>query len=203
MAETSNQRVFTCHPGAEFKLGQTHSSSGHRLLKTPGPSFTGYKLTLLLPFPRSVNHRSLQLLFFNSILQHLFKLGYSFFVPGLQSGSVGKEFAWNADLGSLPGLGRSPGEGNGNPLQYSCLENTMDRGAWGASRPWDLRVEHNWEPNTFTFFVPIAFTALIPLSLTPPTQLSPSPAWVFQLPIWPTEIYPPQKYLNGLYQRQT
>ena len=93
MAETSNQRVFTCHPGAEFKLGQTHSSSGHRLLKTPGPSFTGYKLTLLLPFPRSVNHRSLQLLFFNSILQHLFKLGYSFFVPGLQSGSVGKEFA--------------------------------------------------------------------------------------------------------------
>ena len=167
MAETSNQRVFTCHPGAEFKPGQTHSSSGHRLLKTPGPSFTGYKLTLLLPFPRSVNHLSLQLLFFNSILQHLFKLGYSFFVPGLQSGSVGKEFAWNIDLGSLPGLGRSPGEGNGNPLQYSCLENTMDRGAWGASRPWDLRVEHNWEPNTFTFFVPIAFTALIPLESYP------------------------------------
>ena len=34
------------------------------------------------------------------------------------------------DLGSIPGLGRSPGEGNGNPLQYSCLENPMDRGAW-------------------------------------------------------------------------
>ena len=34
------------------------------------------------------------------------------------------------DLGSVPGLGRSPGEGNGNPLQYSCLENLMDRGAW-------------------------------------------------------------------------
>ena len=34
------------------------------------------------------------------------------------------------DLGSVPGLGRSPGEGNGNPLQYSCLENPMDRGAW-------------------------------------------------------------------------
>ena len=33
-------------------------------------------------------------------------------------------------LGSIPGLGRSPGEGNGNPLQYSCLENPMDRGAW-------------------------------------------------------------------------
>ena len=34
------------------------------------------------------------------------------------------------DLSSIPGLGRSPGEGNGNPLQYSCLENPMDRGAW-------------------------------------------------------------------------
>ena len=37
------------------------------------------------------------------------------------------------DLGSNPGLGRSPGEGNGNPLQYSCLENPMDRGAWWAT----------------------------------------------------------------------
>ena len=37
------------------------------------------------------------------------------------------------DLGSIPGLGRSPGVGNGNPLQYSCLENPMDRGAWWAS----------------------------------------------------------------------
>ena len=46
------------------------------------------------------------------------------------SGSVSKESACNAiDLGSIPGLGRSPGEGNGNPLQYSCLENSMDRGA--------------------------------------------------------------------------
>ena len=36
------------------------------------------------------------------------------------------------DIGSVPGLGRSPGEGNGNPLQYSCLGNPMDRGAWRA-----------------------------------------------------------------------
>ena len=42
-----------------------------------------------------------------------------------------KVSAWNAgDLGSIPGLGRSPGEGNGNPLQYSCLENPMEGGAW-------------------------------------------------------------------------
>jgi len=42
-----------------------------------------------------------------------------------------KRLAYNAgDLSSIPGLGRSSGEGNGNPLQYSCLENPMDRGAW-------------------------------------------------------------------------
>ena len=47
------------------------------------------------------------------------------------AGLDGKESACNAgDLGSIPGLGRSPGEGNGNPLQHSCLENPMDRGAW-------------------------------------------------------------------------
>ena len=48
--------------------------------------------------------------------------------------SAGKESAWHAgDPGSNPGLGRSPGEGNVNPLQYSCLENPMDRGAWWAT----------------------------------------------------------------------
>ena len=46
-------------------------------------------------------------------------------------GSDGKASAYNAGyLASTPGLGRSPGEGNGNPLQYSCLENSMDRGTW-------------------------------------------------------------------------
>ena len=45
--------------------------------------------------------------------------------------SVGKASVYNAeDLGSIPGSGRSPEEGNGNPLQYCCLENPMDRGAW-------------------------------------------------------------------------
>ena len=49
------------------------------------------------------------------------------------SGSEGKESACNmGDLGSIPGSGRSPGEGNGNLLQYSCLENPMDGGAWWA-----------------------------------------------------------------------
>ena len=49
-------------------------------------------------------------------------------------GSVGKKSAYNAgDLGSIPGSGRFPGEWNGHPLQYSCLENSMDRGAWQAT----------------------------------------------------------------------
>ena len=49
-------------------------------------------------------------------------------------GSGGKESACNAgDLGSIPGLGRSPGERNGNPFQYSCLGNSMDRGTWQAT----------------------------------------------------------------------
>ena len=48
-------------------------------------------------------------------------------------GSVVKKLPANAgDLGLIPGFGRSPGEGNGNPLQYSCLGNPIDRGAW-----WD------------------------------------------------------------------
>ena len=55
------------------------------------------------------------------------------------SGPVVKNLPANAgdtrDAGSIPVLGRSSGEGNGNPLQYSCLENSMDRGAWQAS-PW-------------------------------------------------------------------
>ena len=58
--------------------------------------------------------------------------------------SDGKETACNArDLGLIPGSGRSPGEGNGNPLQFSCLENSMDREAWqarvhGVAKKWEM-----------------------------------------------------------------
>ena len=53
---------------------------------------------------------------------------------GAYGGSDIKESICNAgELGSVPGLGRSPGEGHGNQLQYSCLENPMDRGAWRAT----------------------------------------------------------------------
>ena len=61
---------------------------------------------------------------------------------------MGKQSACKAgdtgDLGSVPGLGKSPGEGNGNPLQYSCLKNPMDRGAWWATQSMGLqRVRHD------------------------------------------------------------
>ena len=53
---------------------------------------------------------------------------------GFPGGSEVKASVCNmGDLGSIPGLGRFPGEGNGNPLQYSCLENSMDGGAWWAT----------------------------------------------------------------------
>ena len=55
---------------------------------------------------------------------------HTHFLSGSSHNSVSKESACNAeDLGSVPGSGKSPGEANGNPLQYSCLENPMDRGA--------------------------------------------------------------------------
>ena len=56
---------------------------------------------------------------------------------GFPGGAIGEESACTAedagDTGSIPGLGRSPGVGNGNPLQYSCLGNSMGRGAWWAT----------------------------------------------------------------------
>ena len=67
-------------------------------------------------------------------------------------GSDGKESACNAgDPGLIPGLGRSPGEGNSYPLQYSCLQNPMGRGACVTDSLGSQRVRHNGATNTFTF----------------------------------------------------
>ena len=75
---------------------------------------------------------------------------------GFPGGTCGEEPACNAgdirDTGSIPGPGRSPGEGNGNPLQFSCLENPMDRGAWweegtgksGSYGMWNHPRGHVW-----------------------------------------------------------
>ena len=71
--------------------------------------------------------------YFNGRVQReLFELTKT--LIGLSWWFSGKEFACNTgDLSSIPGSGRSPGEANGNPLQYSCLGNSMDRGAWWAT----------------------------------------------------------------------
>ena len=59
---------------------------------------------------------------------------------GFPGGSVGKESACNAgDLGSIPGLGGSPGGGHGNPLQYSCLENPQGQRSLAGYSPWDRK----------------------------------------------------------------
>ena len=64
-------------------------------------------------------------------------------IIGLPWWLSGEESTCNAgDTGSIPGLGRSPGAGSGNPLQYSCLENSMDRGAWWARVGHDLACMH-------------------------------------------------------------
>ena len=69
---------------------------------------------------------------------------------GFPCGSVSKESAWNTrDLGSIPGLGRSPGEGKGYPLQYSGLENSMDYTVHGVAKSRTQLSGHDWA--TFTF----------------------------------------------------
>ena len=74
-------------------------------------------------------------------------------LEGLPGGSDSKESTYNSgDPGLIPGLGRSPGEENGYPLKYSCLENSMNRGAWWA-------IVHGVTKSNFHFF--IAFIAIV------------------------------------------
>ena len=76
------------------------------------------------------------------------------YVFGFPGGSEVKASACNAgDLGSIPGSGRSPGEGNGNPLQYSCLENPMDGGAWGLQSTGSQRIGHDWATSLSLFTI--------------------------------------------------
>ena len=75
----------------------------------------------------------------HKILEHIFIISCAIavFTSDFPGGTVVKNPANprdTGDAGSIPGLGRSPGEGNGNPLHYPCLENPMDRGAWQATK---------------------------------------------------------------------
>ena len=73
---------------------------------------------------------------------------------GFPGGSEVKEFTCNEeDVGLIPGSGRSPGEGNGNPLQYSCLENPMDGGAWQATVHGVTKNRTRLSDFTFSYFV--------------------------------------------------
>ena len=77
------------------------------------------------------------------------------YTRGLPGGQVGKNMLASAgdgrDVGSIPGWGRSPGEGNGSPLQYPHLENPMDRGAWWAAAHGSQRV--GTTEHTHTYFI--------------------------------------------------
>ena len=82
-------------------------------------------------------------------------------IGGLRWWLSSKESACNSgDIGSIPGLGRSPWEGNGNPLQYSCLENFMDRGSWwvtvhGFTKSWTGLSDYHFQ---FSLFFTIRVT---------------------------------------------
>ena len=79
-------------------------------------------------------------------------LGNFFIDMDFPGGSDGKASAYNVgDLGSIPGSRRSPGEGNGNPLQYACLENPMDGGAWWAKAHGVPKSRTRLSDFTFTF----------------------------------------------------
>ena len=64
------------------------------------------------------------------------------------------------NMGLIPGLGRSPGEGNGNPPQYSCLENPTDRQAWWATALGSQRVKHELATNPPPMFIVTLFTVV-------------------------------------------
>ena len=90
-----------------------------------------------LYLPSAALHTGSKKISFLSVVEHNMGFPHSW---------GGKESACNAgDLGSIPGSGRSLGEGHGNPLQYSCLENPMDRGAWWATVHGVTKVGHDLE----------------------------------------------------------
>ena len=85
---------------------------------------------------------------------------WSIYFPG---GIHGKESALNAkNTGSIPGSGRSPEEGNGNPLQYYCLENLMDGGAWIVYSLWGDKESDTTERLHFTKSLNLLFRTTIP-----------------------------------------
>ena len=90
------------------------------------------------------------------------KISFLIYFLDFPDGSVVKNLPASAgdagDLGLIPGSGRSPGVGNGNPLQYSCLGNHMDRGAWQAAVHRVTKESDTTEPlSTYIYFLPLGF----------------------------------------------
>ena len=97
----------------------------------------------------------------HGIFKFPFYLGINYLCWGFPGGSKVKASASNAgDPGSIPGLGRSPGGGNGNPLHYSCLENPMDRGAWWAAVHGVIKSRARLSEFTFIFTVRVKVLSL-------------------------------------------
>ena len=118
-----------------------------------------------MDFPGGRRSESLTSLTTSPLWSYIFLLFSILKFMVFPGGSHGKESSCNAgDLGSILGSGKSPGEGNGNPLQYSCLENPMDRQVWWATVHG---VGQYWVTNTFTFYY----------------VLSQKPCYLFNLPL--------------------
>ena len=106
---------------------------------------------------------------------------------GFPGGSEVKASAYNAgDPYSIPGLGRSPGEGNGNPLQYSCRENPMDRGAWQAT-VHGVAKSRTWLSN-FTFFLSFFLLGKVSLVNSHGTEATHFDNFQLATPNWVSEI---------------
>ena len=181
---------------ADAKAGPSHWPSlpacAHGTAPAPGVPAATHLLYILSSLPSSGQASTPALSWFLSFFFPFYLFLFSWSTIGLQccvsffrtttwisfvyaslAGSDSKECTCNAgDLDSIPGSGGSPGEGNGNPLQDSCLENPMDRGAWCSLQSMgSQRVRHNWITNTQHAYIP----SLLSLSLTPclyPTPLS-------------------------------
>ena len=138
---------------------QTYNSSFLDLHLTPTPSHPSRS-------PQDTELSSLCIQ--QGPISNLFYTWQCICFPG---GSEVKASACNAgDLDSIPGSGRSPGEGNGNPLQYSCLENPMDRGAWWATvhRVTKSRTRLSNFTHSLCVYVSVPISQFIPLPLPPP-----------------------------------
>ena len=108
-----------------------------------------------------------------------------YILKGFPGGSDGKE---SAVLGSLPGLGRSHGKENGYPIQYFCLENSMDRGAWWSTVAELQRVGHDWVTNSFYVLNYLCNVLHVVSRLPKPERF---PRWSFKKVCWhcPTVVY--------------